>query len=265
FMWIMGVCIPISIRSQLRKKIPRIKILRGIVRRSCLLFLLGLCVNTTAGTQLQSLRVFGVLQRFGVVYGVVACLNTLFTRRSYGQSSISWTVPLQDVLVLLPQWLIMLSLVAVHCFLVFFLDVPDCPTGYLGPGGNQFDGQYRGCIGGASGYIDRLILGPSHIYQNPTAAQVYGSGPFDPEGIVGCLLSIFQVFLGVQAGTILGFHREWRDRVYRWLTWGSLAGVIGAILCLASKENGWIPVNKNLWYSLKLHNSRDIKVELYSL
>nr|CAD7418822.1 unnamed protein product [Timema cristinae] len=65
--------------------------------------------------------------------------------------------------------------------------------------------------------------------------------------MAGCLLSIFQVFLGVQAGTILGFHREWRDRIYRWLTWGSLAGVIGAILCLASKDNGWIPVNKNLW------------------
>jgi heparan-alpha-glucosaminide N-acetyltransferase len=57
--------------------------------------------------------------------------------------------------------------------------------GYLGPGGIHDNGQFRGCVGGATGYLDRLVLGEKHIYRHPTARDVYGSGPFDPEGIVG--------------------------------------------------------------------------------
>mgnify|MGYP001306533743 CR=1 FL=1 len=41
------------------------------------------------------------------------------------------------------------------------------------------------CVGGAAGYIDRWILGINHIYSNPTPKAIYGSGPFDPEGILG--------------------------------------------------------------------------------
>ena len=59
-------------------------------------------------------------------------------------------------------------------------------TGYLGPGGLHMDNQYNSsCVGGAAGYIDRWILGINHIYSNPTPKPIYGSGPFDPEGILG--------------------------------------------------------------------------------
>jgi heparan-alpha-glucosaminide N-acetyltransferase len=51
----------------------------------------------------------------------------------------------------------------------------------------------------------------------------------------------------VQAGTILSFYREWRDRVIRWVIWGTVVGVVAAGLCGFSKEEGVIPVNKNLW------------------
>lgn len=40
-------------------------------------------------------------------------------------------------------------------------------------------------MGGATGYLDRMLLGEKHIFQHPTAREIYGSGPFDPEGIVG--------------------------------------------------------------------------------
>ena len=59
-------------------------------------------------------------------------------------------------------------------------------TGYLGPGGLHMDNLYNSsCVGGAAGYIDRWILGINHIYSNPTPKPIYGSGPFDPEGILG--------------------------------------------------------------------------------
>lgn len=58
-------------------------------------------------------------------------------------------------------------------------------SGYLGPGGIHEDMKYPNCTGGAAGYIDRTILTSKHIYQRPTIGTVYGSGPFDPEGILG--------------------------------------------------------------------------------
>ena len=93
----------------------------------------------------------------------------------------------------------------VHLLIVFLLPVPGCPTGdtldfeengvldvsslfpgYLGPAGLHDDGKHEPhCIGGATGYIDRLILTDDHVYQNPTPKRVYQTGPFDPEGVFG--------------------------------------------------------------------------------
>ena len=94
---------------------------------------------------------------------------------------------LHDVIVLWPQWLVMLALVAAHCFITFFLPLePGCPAGYIGPGGLHLDARYPAhCIGGAAGYIDRRLLGVNHIYNWPTARHVYESGPYDPEGVLG--------------------------------------------------------------------------------
>lgn len=54
----------------------------------------------------------------------------------------------------------------------------------MGPGGLHKNRSYESCIGGATGYIDRLILG-NHVYQKPTIYSVFESKPFDPEGAVG--------------------------------------------------------------------------------
>lgn len=51
--------------------------------------------------------------------------------------------------------------------------------------------------------MDRAFFSTPHIYGNPTAKGVYTASAFDPEGILGSLTSVFQVFLGYQAGYIL--------------------------------------------------------------
>lgn len=80
FMWIMGVCMPISLRSSLRRKETKLTIFSGILRRSCLLFLLGLINNSLGGNiQLSQLRIPGVLQRFAITYLVVGMAGLLFT------------------------------------------------------------------------------------------------------------------------------------------------------------------------------------------
>ena len=46
FMWIMGVCVPMGIKSAVKRKTPRWIMLRGIARRSAVLWLLGFMFNT---------------------------------------------------------------------------------------------------------------------------------------------------------------------------------------------------------------------------
>lgn len=206
-----------------------------------------MCLNSINGPSFENLRLFGVLQRFGIAYFVVTSLHVLFAQPPGVLPQNPIQRHLYDIVLLGPQWFAMLLIVAIYLAVTFFLPVPGCPTGYLGPGGLHEMGAYNNCIGGAAGYIDRILLGVNHIYQHPTAKYIYHSQAFDPEGVFGCLMTIFQVFLGVQCGMVLLVHADAKARVKRWLAWGLFCGIVGGALCSFSKETGVIPLNKNLW------------------
>jgi len=156
---------------------------------------------------------------------------------------------LQDVQIIWVSWVLVLLLILIHCLLTFFLPVMGCPTGYLGPGGLHVGSSYASkCVGGAAGFIDRTVLKISHIYQNPTSKGTYNSGPFDPEGILGTLTSIFQVWLGIQTGVTMLVYPRNSSRLKRWGAWALITGLAGGILCSFKLTDGWIPINKNLWY-----------------
>lgn len=81
-MWIMGVCMPMSLRSSLRRNESKWGILAGILRRSCSLFLLGLVNNSLGGNiDVDRLRIPGVLQRFAVTYLVVGVTALVLSPR----------------------------------------------------------------------------------------------------------------------------------------------------------------------------------------
>lgn len=249
FIWIMGVSVAMSVRSLLRKSVSKRRIMWKIVKRSAILFALGITLNTSRGKDdLTELRILGVLQRFGVSYLVACSSHLLFARPQDKVVGSSWMNKVRDILLYWPEWLVMLTLLAAHLSLTFFLDVPGCGRGYLGPGGLHLNGTYFNCTGGAAGYIDRTLLHDDHLYRSSTPRVLYKSHqPYDPEGILGCLTSIFLVFLGLQAGKVLVTFKEWRPRLSRWCAWGVLCGIVGGVLCKFSKEDGWIPLNKNLW------------------
>ena len=74
----------------------------------------------------------------------------------------------------------------VHTLLVYCLPVPGCETGYVGPGGLHDSARHPAeCIGGATGYLDRLLFTKDHIYSNPTPKATYQTTAFDPEGFLG--------------------------------------------------------------------------------
>jgi heparan-alpha-glucosaminide N-acetyltransferase len=98
-----------------------------------------------------------------------------------------------------PQWLCILLVTLAWVLITLVPKLPNCPRGYLGPGGKHDHGRYENCTGGnfrikrdyrsvelfigTAGYIDRLIVRSSHLDNNPTCKAIYNTRvPFDPEG-----------------------------------------------------------------------------------
>ncbi|KAM8939872.1 heparan-alpha-glucosaminide N-acetyltransferase [Pelodytes ibericus] len=254
FVFIMGTSIYLSLHSMLRKGSTKWKLFGKVLWRSIQLFLIGLFVineNYCRGPlSFPDIRIMGVLQRLSLTYLVVSALELLFAK------PVPDAVPqtrscllLQDLFLFWPQWLVILALEAGWLCLTLLLPVPGCPTGYLGPGGIGDFSKFPNCTGGAAGYIDRLILGERHVYQHPTSNVIYKTTmPYDPEGILGTINSVVLAFLGLQAGKILGFYKNQHKQILvRFFTWSVLLGVLSAILTLCSTNEGFIPVNKNLW------------------
>jgi hypothetical protein len=100
------------------------------------------------------------------------------------------------------QWLCIICITAIWLLITLVPKIGDCPRGYLGPGGKHHYKKYENCTGGklflliywkkiilylftlgVAGYLDRLILGNSHLYGSPTCRDIYDTKiPYDPEG-----------------------------------------------------------------------------------
>lgn len=97
---------------------------------------------------LADVRVLGVLQRFAIVYGVVATIEILFLRpkqytlpaefspgnRAQLRSSKRLASLVYDITNFPFQWLINLSLALFWILIVYLVPFENCPAGYLGPG-----------------------------------------------------------------------------------------------------------------------------------
>ncbi|KAL3283750.1 hypothetical protein HHI36_017919 [Cryptolaemus montrouzieri] len=66
FLWIMGVCIPISLESGFKKGATHESMVKMVTVRSVKLFCLGIFLNS--GIYFYNFRLMGVLQRFSISY-----------------------------------------------------------------------------------------------------------------------------------------------------------------------------------------------------
>lgn len=87
FLWIVGVSITLSFAKRVQRGDDRGKLLLHVVRRSALIFLLGLFLNGFPYYNLATLRIPGVLQRIAVCY-LAAATIFLFTR---WRAQVAWT------------------------------------------------------------------------------------------------------------------------------------------------------------------------------
>ncbi|XP_026080696.1 heparan-alpha-glucosaminide N-acetyltransferase [Carassius auratus] len=207
-----------------------------------------LCVYITALVSLSWLRIPGVLQRLGFTYFVLALMQTFSPHREIPLREHNWWNPIQDLVLYWPEWIFIVLLETMWLCLTFLLPVPNCPTGYLGAGGIGDDGLHPNCTGGAAAYIDRWLFG-DNIFWYPTCKVLYRTTePFDPEGVLGTINSIVMGFFGMQAGKILLFFRKRNKSILaRFLIWALILGISAAILSKCTRDEGFIPVNKNLW------------------
>jgi predicted acyltransferase len=194
FLYIIGVAMAFSLAKYTagREKIDRGVYIK-IIRRSLIIFALGLMLNGFWEYKLDTLRWMGVLQRIGIAYFLasIAILN-LPKRGIYILSAV----------ILIGYWL-----------LLAFIPAPDRPL----------DGVFTQ-FGNFANYIDRSIIPAAHLYKGDGYKQLG-----DPEGLFATLPAIVNVLFGYLTGEWLKRQQQSSNHSIRMLLFGMSALVIGII------------------------------------
>jgi predicted acyltransferase len=183
FLFIVGVAIPLAVGPRLEQGAAGL--VRRVLRRSALIFALGLLLHALPWFHWTTLRIPGVLQRIAVCY-LLAALLFIVTGGARG-----WRA----------QALVAGALLTGYWLAMTRVPVPGYGAGDLSPEGSL------------AAYVDRLVLGP-HIWQ---ASRVY-----DPEGILSTVPAVATTVLGMLAGHWLRAGRS-AGRVVGGLVAGGLA------------------------------------------
>jgi predicted acyltransferase len=173
FLVIVGIAIALSFASRLQRGSTRAELLRHVLQRSVIIFLLGLILNGFPDYNLHTLRIPGVLQRIAICYLFGATLYLTVSKKNRRQTTaiIATTT---------------VALLTLYWALLKFYPVPG-----FGPG--RLDS-----LGNLGAYIDRAIFSIPHLWP-------YGTTPghgvtFDPEGILSTLGALATLLFGVLAG-----------------------------------------------------------------
>lgn len=100
--------------------------------------------------------IFGILQRLALCYLFTAVIvligddNDDELHAAQSSPNKTWFMGLLLVYVFRfwMQWLVVFLIIIVWLLTTFLLNVPNCPKGYLGPGGKHDHGKYQNCTGG---------------------------------------------------------------------------------------------------------------------
>jgi predicted acyltransferase len=191
FLFIVGVSLVFSCHARLDRGDSRRALVLHALRRSAILFAIGLALNGLAGVPIGSWRIPGVLQRIAVVY----CAATLITLFSKIPGRIAWIASL-----LIGYWVLM-RFVPVPGFGVPGRDIP-----LLHPDANL------------TAYLDRKLLF-GHLWE----------GTRDPEGILSTLPAIATALCGVLTGEWLRSERSPTKKLQAMFLYG-LAGLVAGEL-----------------------------------
>ncbi len=211
FLWIVGVSMVFSFAKRMEKGDTTGKIILHVVRRSVIIFAIGLFLNgfpfgllPGGSFSFSTLRIPGVLQRIALCY-LIASLVFL---KSGVRGQVMWIA----------------GLLTVYWLLVKLVPVPGYGAGIMDP------------KGGLCWFVDsNLFSGHTWVF-----APVPG---FDPEGLVSTIPAIATTLFGVLTGHLLRSQRSREEKTIILFVAGNLLLLLGVILDM------WLPINKNLWTS----------------
>lgn len=211
FLFVVGASIVFAYESRLARGATRVQLAWHTAKRACILFLLGVVVNSFPYFHLAHMRFYGVLQRIAVCYMVVG-LFYLWDRRV-------WTKVVALLLLLVGYWV-----------LVRWVPVP-------GAGMPVRDVPFLDTDQNIVAWLDRQLM-PNHLYEDFTTHNVR-----DPEGLLSDMPAIGTALLGLLTGLWLRSNRELKMKAIGLAT--------GAAACLASGYlwSIWFPLNKKMWTS----------------
>src|SRR5271157_636801 len=172
FLFLVGVSTVFSTDSRLAQGATKQSIFLHTLRRTVIIFLLGLLVNSFPHFSLHTLRIYGVLPRIAICYFVVATLYLI----SPGWRSMA---------------AIVVAALGTYWILMRFVPVP----GYGLPG---HDVPFLDRDGNLVAWIDRQIFSSSHLYE----------GTRDPEGLLSTIPSLATALIGMLTGIWLRTGRS---------------------------------------------------------
>jgi predicted acyltransferase len=171
FLFLVGITTVFSTASRLAKGVTKQDLFLHVLRRSIVLYLLGLVVNSFPYFHLHTMRFYGVLPRIAICYLMTASLYII---------SADWRDKAAlAIAALLGYWILMR-----------FVPVP----GYGVPG---HDVPLLDRDANLTAWLDRQIFSASHLYEHTR----------DPEGLLSTLPALATSLLGLLTGIWLRTQR----------------------------------------------------------
>ena len=166
FLFIMGVAIAFSLRKYVEKNNINKDLYVKIIRRSLILFLLGLFLNGFWNYDFSNIRILGVLQRISLTYLFASIAILKLEKKGL--------------------WILTGSLLIGYWLTMMYIPIPEYGMGNLTR------------IGNFGAYIDRIIIPTQHLYQWDGF-----EGKGDPEGLYSTLTATATVLIGYLTGSWL--------------------------------------------------------------
>jgi predicted acyltransferase len=188
FLFIAGISIVFSTETRLARGESKTTLRLHVLRRSVILFLLGLVVNGFPFFQLSTLRIYGVLQRIAVCF--------LFASLLYLWNSKAWVAITGVVVALFGYWILM------RWVPIPGIGVPTHDVPLLDPNQNWV------------AYVDRKLL-TGRLYEKVR----------DPEGLLSDIPAMGTILLGVLTGMWLRRPKSLSVKAIGLLV-GSLSGLL---------------------------------------
>lgn len=248
FIFIVGMSTVFSLDRS--KGTPTSAVLGRIVRRTLLLFLLGIFCSGGLSAAWPDVRLMGVLNRIALVYGISALLFHFFRPKVLAAVSIGllagyWAlltfVPIRDVRLTRGDLVAMAEQMGDRESSLLLAEKRNISAVKDSPAWSAAEKLFHGTTRTVRGRFDEGCNLPNHIdflYLGGRKYDVF----FDPEGLLSTIPAIVSCLLGVFAGLVLkSASTTDMGRVRLLVGFGLVAAALGWLLSIQ------MPVVKKIW------------------